>query len=87
MISVINIIIFIIIQSINIKNIIICGINIIIFIIILLGASNIELIGLGSCVRTPCFWVVYQDPFRLGPRYKAKSLGSWVLIQLVWVLL
>jgi hypothetical protein len=53
-----NIIIFIIIQGINIKNIIICAINIIIFIIVLLGAPDTEPIGLGSCVTKILLFVL-----------------------------
>ena len=55
-------------------NIIVCVINIIMFIIILLGVPDTEPISLGSCVKTQFCWVLLQDPFRLGPVSRFKSL-------------
>ena len=74
---------FIIIESINRKNIIICRKNIIIFIIVLLGD---EPITLGSYVRTQLSWVRCQDPTLLAPAAGPKSLRSWVKTQMAWVL-
>jgi hypothetical protein len=77
------------------KKKIICAINIIIFIIILLGVSDAEPIGLESGVRTQLCWGRRQDPMLLGlaswpisfgSSPKPKSRGSCIRNQLARVL-
>ena len=73
-----NIIIFIIINVIEIQDILICIINIIIFIIILLV--------LQPDPRTQENWVMHQDPILLGPAAGPNGNGSCITTQEKWVL-